>query len=261
MKPLLLHSTMAFAVALIAGLGHPRFLSKLVEPQSALQLTRACRRFPPWRGQRLGEVREHEIERDADALGRALVGGNVVPEPGREDHHAARLRLGDGGVGGNAAELAGPGHHQDRSRVLENECRATLGYGDIVDTAQVIVRVIVGGVVGAGRIDVCPAARDHHRKTLDLKVLRDAAGGDLDQLGEVGEGRTCVQILRRLPVAAARYLRARRDDILDFRFELGVEGCSIRRGKVDDPKRRGEEFLDFLLYSHPLTLEEVDDVS
>jgi hypothetical protein len=46
-------------------LGHPRFLSKLVEPQSALQLARACRRFPPWRGQRLGEVGEHEIEGNA----------------------------------------------------------------------------------------------------------------------------------------------------------------------------------------------------
>ena len=110
----------------------------------------------------------------------------MVPQPGREYQHAARLRFGDGGVGGNAVELACPGHHQDRSRVLENERRTALGHGDIVDTAQVIVRVIVGGVVGAGRIDVCPAARDHRRKALDPQVLRDALGDDLDQPGEVG---------------------------------------------------------------------------
>jgi len=116
-------------------------------------------------------------------------------------------------------------------------------------------------MVGAGRIDVGPAARDHHRKLLDLKVLRDALRDNLDELGEVGEGRTCVQILRRLPVAAARHLRARRDNILDFGFEPGVEGYGVRRGKVDDPKRRGEDFLNFLLYSHPLLSKEVDDVS
>ena len=102
-------------------LGHPRFLSKLVEPQSALQLARACRRFPPWRGQRLGEVGEHEIEGNAHTFGRAFVGGNVVPEPGREDHHAARLRLRDAGVGGDAADRGGPRHDEDRPRVLENE--------------------------------------------------------------------------------------------------------------------------------------------
>jgi hypothetical protein len=31
---------------------------------------------------------EHEIEHDADAVVRAFVGGNVVPEPGREHHHS-----------------------------------------------------------------------------------------------------------------------------------------------------------------------------
>jgi hypothetical protein len=45
-----------------------------------------------------------------------------------------------------------------------------------------------------------------------------------------------VQIVRRLPVAPAGYLGARRDDAFDFGFELGVEGRGIRRGKVEDPK-------------------------
>ena len=61
---------------------------------------------------------------------------------------------------------------------------------------------------------------------------------------------TCVQIVRRLPVAAAGYLGARRDDVFDFGFQLGVEGHGIRWENVEDPERRGKKFLDFLLYFH-----------
>lgn len=156
---------------------------------------RLCRRLPSRRGHRLGKVREHEIERDADALGRAVVGGNVVPQPGREYDHATGLRLLDGRVGGDSAQLTGPRHDRDRPRILEYESRAAFGCGDVIDTTQVIVRVIVRGVVGAGRIDVGPAAGDHHRILFDVQVLRDALCCNLDQLGEIGEGRTRMQIM------------------------------------------------------------------
>ena len=128
--------------------------------------------------------------------------------------------------------------------------RARLGHGNVIDAAQVVVRVIMGRVEAARRIDVGPAAGDHHRVLLDLQVLRDAPGGDLDQLGELGEGGTRMQVLWRLPVAAARHLGARRDDLLDLGLELGVERHGIRRRDVDGPQGRGEEFLDFLLQLH-----------
>ena len=47
----------------------------------------------------------------------------------------------------------------------------------------------------------------------------------------------------------------------DLGLEPGVQGHGIRLAKVGDPQRRGEQLLDFLLYPHPLTFEEVDDVS
>ena len=87
---------------------------------------------------------------------------------------AARLRLRDAGIGGDAADRGGSRHDEDRPRVLEDEVRAGVGHGDIVDAAEIVVRMIVGRMIGAGRIDIGPATRDHQRKLLDLQVLRDA---------------------------------------------------------------------------------------
>ena len=75
-------------------------------------------------------------------------------------------------------------------------------------------------------------------------------GNLFDQFGEAGESRPRVQILRRLPVAATRHLGTRRNDFFDFGFEVGIEGHGVRRRDVDNPKRRREKFLDFLLHLH-----------
>ena len=110
--------------------------------------------------------------------------------------------------------------------------------------------MMVHRVVGAGRIDVGPAAGDAHRILVDLQEAGDAARRGLDQLGELGEGGLGVQVLRRLPVAAGGNLGPGRDQALDLGLELGVQ--RRRRGglQVHDPQRRREDFLDFLLFDH-----------
>jgi hypothetical protein len=81
-------------------------------------------------------------------------------------------------------------------------------------------------------------------------VLCDALRDNLDGLVESAKaGRVCrscgvCRCCRSAP-------SARRDDILDFGFEPGVEGYGVaRQGRR--PKAAWEDFLNFLLYSHPL---------
>ena len=138
----------------------------------------------------------------------------------------------------------------DGARVLELDARAGRRHGDVVDAAQIVVGMMVRRMIGAGRIDVGPAAGDVHRILVDLQEARDAAGRRLDQLHEFGEGRPLVQVLRRLPVAAGRNLGPRRDQPLDLGLQLGVERRGLGGLEVDDPEGRREEFLDFLLLDH-----------
>jgi hypothetical protein len=45
-------------------------------------------------------------------------------------------------------------------------------------------------------------------------------------------------------------------------LSLALKATASAAAMSTTPKRRGEDFLNFLLYSHPLTLKkEVDDVS
>ncbi len=208
--------------------------------------------IPERRGHGLAEVLEHQVEGNADAFALPVVGGHRVLQPRREDQQAAFLALGIGAVGGQPRVLTWLGHDHRRlaARILEQDQRARCRHRHVVDAAQIVVRMMVHRVIGARRIDVGPAARDGHRVLIDLQEARDTACGRFDQLGELGKGRPRVQVLRRLPVAARRNGRTRRDQPLDLGFQLGVQR---RRGgglEIHDPQRGREEFLDVLLLDH-----------
>jgi hypothetical protein len=110
--------------------------------------------------------------------------------------------------------------------------------------------MMVHGMIGAGRIDVGPAAGDAHRILIDLQEAGDAARCGLDQLHELGEGGLGVQVLRRLPVAAGGDLGPGLDQPLDLGLERGVQAGRGGRLQVHDPERRGKDFLNFLLFDH-----------
>jgi hypothetical protein len=60
---------------------------------------------------RVGELREHEVERDGDTLARARVGRHVVLEPGGEQDQPTRLALHLDQVAVEGVPLAGRRHY------------------------------------------------------------------------------------------------------------------------------------------------------
>jgi len=170
----------------------------------------------------------------------------VVSEPGWKEHHAPGFDWRDGDIGRETAKF-GARHDHARTGILQDEVGSNRRHIDVVDAAQIIVWMIVGGVIAAGRVDVGPAARDDHRILRDLQILSDAGAGHLDKPDEFREGRTSVQILGGLPVAAARHFRSRRDDMFNLTLELDIQGARIRRGQVHGPKRRRKEVMSFRL--------------
>jgi len=122
-------------------LGYPRFLSKARRVlKGALQASPRCRRVSTVGAAASvsAKFREHEIERDADALGRSLV-GRKRGGGARTGRSTMRARLRGWATGqalavmrlslcrstaSNRTRVAGPG---------KTSAGAALGYGDIVD--------------------------------------------------------------------------------------------------------------------------------
>src|SRR5262249_60243406 len=102
----------------------------------------------------------------------------------------------------------------------------------VVDAAQIVVRMAVGPMPGTGSADVGPAAGDPEAAMANPEVVEHALGRVVHAVHEVMERLQFVQSLFRLPAFASLEIGERRTDrrecpedrVIDRRVYVGPEG-------------------------------------